>query len=260
MNSTPRDKVVAIAVAVAVHGLVLLTFCYTFLSWPPADAEDPRIPEDESEILFVNEYINLGDMLTDQVPADAPETESAGENISDAPDFVNSGKEATPPPVVTTQRESPKKNVKKPAPEKQGPTKAELEEQERARREQAARDKIKNQMNFGGKGKGDGVSGTADGTAVSGTLDGQAGHDLAGRTVLSWGKNSSRKSGRIQIAVTVNPRGEVTSASYAGGSGPAAGDSEIRSRTIAATRATRFSALPEGETKNQKGTITWNFK
>lgn len=260
MNSTPRDRVVALAVALALHATVLLTFGYTFLSWPPKDADDPRIPEDESEILLVNEYINLGDMLTEQSPADAPESPSAGEAISDANDFVNSGEEATPAPVVTAKRESPKKAVKKPVPEKTGPTKAELEEKERARREQAARDKIKNQMNFGGNGKGEGVSGTDEGTGVSGTMDGQIGHNLAGRTILSWGKNRSTKSGKINIAVTVNAKGEVISASYAGGSGSAAGDKELRSRTIAAARATRFSALPDGETKNQKGTLTWNFK
>ncbi len=258
MKSTLSDRLIAAIVAVAVHLVVLLTFCYTYLTWPP-EPGDERLPDDDTEILLVNDYINLGDMITDQKPADAPVAPSNGENISDATDMVNAGEPAQPAPVATSKRESPMKVKEKPKPEKRGPTKAELEEQERARREQASRDKIKKQMNFGGSGKGDGVSGTGDGTAVSGQLDGTAGHDLAGRTILSWGANSSRKSGVIRISVTVNAAGRVTAASYAGGTGSVAGDSQMRSKTIAATRQTRFSALPDGS-PDQKGTITWRFK
>lgn len=258
MNSTPRDRLVAVITAVALHLVVLLSFCYTYLTWPPKDM--PEEPEEDSEILFVNDYINLGDMLTDRHPADAPEAPSAGEQISDAVDMVNSGEPATPAPVKTSERELPMKVAKKPAPEKKGPTKEELEAQERERREQASRDKIKKQMNFGGSGSGNGVSGNAEGDAVSGMIDGKAGHDLAGRTILSWGANRSNKSGSIQVRVSVNAAGHVTEARYIGGTGPASGDASIRNRTVAATRQTRFSPLPEGETKIQKGVITWNFK
>ena len=71
MNSTPRDRLVAVIAAVALHLVVLLSFCYTYLTWPPEDKPDE--PEEESEILFINDYINLGDMLTDRRPADAPQ-------------------------------------------------------------------------------------------------------------------------------------------------------------------------------------------
>lgn len=258
MNSTPRDRIVALIAALAVHAVVLISFCATFLTWPPADPEDERIPDDP-EVLYVNDYINLGDMITDQTPADAPEAPSEGTSISDGESIADGGEKAIPAPVVSTEKESPAKVRKKPVPEKTGPTKEELERQEQVRREQASRDKIKNQMNFGGTGKGEGISGVGEGNAVSGTIDGTAGHDLAGRTILSWGANTSRKTGTIRISVTVNPEGVVTSASYAGGDGPASADPDLRKRTIQASRQTRFSALPDGS-RDQKGTLTWRFK
>ena len=107
-------------------------------------------------------------------------------------------------------------------PEKNGPTKEELAEIERIRREQATRDKISRQMNFSGKGNGDGVSGKGEGDGVSGLPTGEQGHDLAGRTIVKWGPNSSRKSGTIRVNVTVNPEGKVIEATYAGGEGNAA--------------------------------------
>ena len=260
MDSNKRDRLIAAVVAALFHLVLLLTFCSTYLSWPPHDADDPRLEEDSTEILLVSDYINLGDMITNVRPADAPKDEGAsGESLSDSRDMENAGEQGTPAPVVTSENPSPAQEVKKPQPEKQGPTREELEAAEKARREQAARDKINNQMKFGGNGGGSGISGTDSGEAVSGSPQGSAGHDLAGRTIVSWGKNSSRKSGTIRVSVVVNAKGEVIEATYAGGDGAASGDSQIRNRTIAATRATKFSAIADGS-RNQKGTITWNFK
>ncbi|MDE5572529.1 MAG: hypothetical protein K2I94_02080 [Muribaculaceae bacterium] len=258
MEPTTRDRIIAIIVALAAHAVVLLSFCATYLTWPPEDAEDDRIPDDP-EVLYVNDYINLGDMITNQTPADAPEAPSEGTALSDGESVADGGEQGLPAPVVTSEQESPAKVREKPVPEKTGPTKEELERIEQQRREQASRDKIKNQMNFGGKGKGEGISGVAEGNAVSGTLDGPAGHDLAGRRIISWGANTSRKSGTIRIAVTVNPEGKVISATYAGGDGAASADLELRKRTIQASLATRFSSLSNSD-RDQKGTLTWKFK
>ncbi|MDE6073337.1 MAG: hypothetical protein K2F80_01895, partial [Muribaculaceae bacterium] len=124
MNSTPRDRIVALIAALAVHAVVLISFCATFLTWPPADPEDERIPDDP-EVLYVNDYINLGDMITDQTPADAPEAPSEGTSISDGESIADGGENAIPAPVVSTEKESPAKVRKKPVPEKTGPTKEE---------------------------------------------------------------------------------------------------------------------------------------
>lgn len=256
-----RDKVVALVAAAGFHALLLLTVCLTYLTWPPLDDEGKPIeePEDAGEILFVNEYVNLGDMITPETPADAPREEASGENFQDASELVNSGEAGTPAPVVTSEQPSPMQRRKKPAPEKPGPTKEQLEAEAKARREAAAKEKIARQMSFAGNGKGDGVSGTGEGDAVSGTLDGSPSHTLAGRSVISFGSNRSTKSGSIQVAITVNAKGNVTAASYAGGSGPAAGDSQLRARTVTAARNTKFSPLPDGS-RDQKGTLTWRFK
>jgi len=256
-----KDKAIAVAAAVGFHALLLLTVCLTYMTWPPLDEQGKPVeePEEAGEILFVNEYVNLGDMITPETPADAPKQDAGGEEFQDAADLQNAGEAATPPPVVTSEQPSPQQLRKKPVPEKSGPTKEQLAAEAKAKREAAAKEKIARQMAFSGNGKGNGVSGTGEGDAVSGTLDGSPSHTLTGRSVISYGANRSTKSGTIQIAITVNAKGNVTSASYAGGSGPAAGNSELRARTIAAARSTKFSPLPDGS-RDQKGTLTWRFK
>lgn len=254
-----RDRLISAVITVAIHLLLLIVLTTTYLRWPPEDPDD-RVPVDSTEILLVNEYINLGDMLRETAPSDAPRSDTPdGDTFQDGNDLDNTGEAGVTPPVVTSQQESPMKVTKKDKPEKTGPTKEELAERERIRREQETRNKISRQMNFSGTGNGDGVSGKTEGDNVSGATTGEQGHDLAGRTILHWGSNSSRKSGIIRISVTVNPEGKVIKADYAGGEGAAAGDNAMRNRTIKATLETRFSPL-QGSDRNQTGTITWRFR
>lgn len=262
LQADKKDKAVALVAAIGFHALLLLTFCLSYMTWPPLDSEGNPLEEEqeESEILFVNDYVNLGDIITPDKPADAPLDDAAGEQLQNGNELANEGPKGEEPPVLTTSEQpSPKQHVKKEKPKKQGPTKEQLEAEAKAKREAAAKEKIAKQMAFSGKGKGEGISGTESGNAVSGTVDGSPSHTLAGRSVLSYGANRSTKAGTIQIAITVNAKGNVTSASYAGGSGSAAGDSELRARTISAARNTKFSPLPDGS-RDQKGTLTWRFK
>lgn len=255
-----RDKVISAVITLLIHLLLLLVLTTTYLRWPPEDPDDSRIPVDSTEILLVSDYINLGDMLRDVTPSDAPVAESnSGETLQDGHDMDNSGEAGVTPPQVASQQESPMKVTKKDTPEKTGPSKEEIAEQERIRHEQNTRNKIARQMNFSGTGKGEGVSGKGEGDNVSGQPTGEQGHDLAGRTILHWGANSSRKSGTIRVSVTVNPEGKVIKADYAGGEGAAAGDNAMRNKTIRATLETKFSPLTNS-TRNQTGTITWRFK
>lgn len=255
-----RDKVISAVIAVGVHLLLLLVLTTTYLRWPPEDPEDSRVPVDSTEILLVSDYINLGDMLRDVTPSDAPLADpQPGETLQDGHDMDNSGPAGVIPPEVASQQESPMKVTPKEKPEKTGPTKEELAEQERIRQEQNTRNKIASQMKFSGTGKGEGISGKGEGDNVSGQPTGEQGHDLAGRTILRWGANSSRKSGTIRVSVTVNPEGKVIRADYAGGEGAAAGDNAMRNKTIKATLETKFSPLTNSD-KNQTGTITWRFK
>ncbi|MDE6268285.1 MAG: hypothetical protein K2M04_04295 [Muribaculaceae bacterium] len=258
-----RAKVVAIVLAVIFHAGIIWLMINSFLRYPPPDVDIKEL-EERSEIVFGGEFVMLGN-TPDQAAVSAsdepaPQLADNGTPSLEATDMTNEGAEpGEPAPVVTTTAESPMKVKETPKPEKSGPTQAEIEAAEKAKREKEQAEKIKNQMKFGTSGTGAGSAGSPDGNANSGAVAGQAGHDLAGRTVASWGKNSSTKSGEIRIAVKVNAQGHVVSATYAGGSGPASADPAIRQRCVAAAKASRFS-VRNGSPEDQTGVITWRFK
>lgn len=257
-----RARLTAIILAVLFHAGIIWLMINSFLRYPPPDV-DIRELEERSEIVFGGEFVMLGN-TPDQAAVSsssepAPQLADAGDPALEATDMTDAGAEVgQPSPVVTSTVESPMKVKETPRPEKPGPTKAEIEAAEKAKRDRETAERIKNQMKFGTAGSGAGSAGSPDGNASSGAVAGEAGHDLAGRTVAAWGKTTSSKSGVIRIAVKVNSSGQVIAASYAGGSGPASADMAIRKNCIAAARASRFS-VRNGSPDDQDGVITWRF-
>lgn len=265
MNNKPR--IIAIIGTIVIHVLILvisLTFVVTHTPHESQSEEWP--PVDSSEILFGGEYVMLGDVeqpTTDEAQQPAAQAEEnevvAAEQITDA------GTPGTPPQPQPSTNESPMKVTPKPV-EKPGPTKEELEAQEKARIEKEKAQQIKDQTKnaFAGKGKGTdenggGKQGNKEGNNPNGSVTGSPGHNLGGRTIESWGRPSSKKTGVIRIAVVVSPQGKVTQAKYAGGEGAAASDESIRRSCESAALKSKFS-VSKTETKVQRGTITWRFK
>ncbi len=269
MTQQQRDRITASAITITVMTLLViaLTCLYYRVTIPPME-ERRWPPVDSSEIVFGGEFVKLGDMPvpvqeTDNrpVPDNAADAALEGSDLTDAGEAV-----AETPPLVSTANESPMKVKEKPKPEKTGPTKEELAEQARIKREKEEAEKqarIKNKMRTGfnnTKKAGKGESGSPNGNSNTGALSGMAGHSLKGRTAEAWGRPNSTLSGTIRIRVTVNRKGQVIGLpSYIWGEGPAAANAAVRQNCIKASQQSKFSVDLEAPA-TQTGVITWKFE
>lgn len=266
---TRKDKAAA-AVGTALVLTLLLVWIilarFSITITPPEDRRWP--PVDSSEIVFGGEYVKLGDMPLPQTqPNPQPASqESAPEPTHEGTDLADEGPAvAEEPALVASERPSPAKVQPKPKPQKQGPTKEELAERERIRRQneqQAESRRISAGMknSFNRRQNTSGTSGSPSGNSDDGVLAGTPGYSLKGRTPEAWGPTRSTLSGTITIRVRVNRQGHVVGTpTYVGGSGPAAAQQSIRQTCIEAARRSRFSVDLDAPSE-QVGTITWTFK
>lgn len=261
MNRSRRDSIIAALLTLLIYAGIIVVCIIACLKFPPGGEPLPLPQPEDDGILLGGEYVMLGDAPTLAVnsPDESAPDETSAEAAPEADDAVNAGEPAEPSPVVTSKQESPMKVKEKPKPEKSGPTKEEIASLEKARREKEASDKIKKQMTFSGKGTGQGKSGSPNGNSATGAASGSPGHNLAGRTIESFDKPSAQLSGEVRIRVKVNAKGQVVSASYEGGNGPAAANSTVRQRCVNASRRSRFSVRTDSD-GDQSGVITWRFK
>lgn len=261
-----RNRLVAVIATVAFHAAVVVVLLSIYLHYDGAEDPDRTWPPvDSSELLFGGEYVMVGDRpeYAQSTQSPAPSSNDVAElPSSDAEALDNSGTPADPAPVVTSERPSPQKVKPQPTPEQSGPSKAEKEAEERAKREQEKRQAIANRVgaNFAGTGGSEqGNAGSPDGNADMGAVSGTPGHNLKGRTIAHYERPPRGPLGTITIRVSVNREGEVTSASYASGTGQAATSAKTRQNCIAAARASRFS-VDRSAPVSQTGTITYRFK
>lgn len=264
------DKIYAIAGTVIFHLLVLLTFVFSYLTYPPSGFEEwPPAPSSEivmdaevEDLYATGEFVRTGDLDNPVAPVDkmGPSDVTDPRPTQDAPDLTNNGEAAQQPKVTTSERPSPAQ-VKK---EKKGPTKEEIQkekERQEAMKQQQARKNVAEATAraFGGD-KGKGTPGAVEGNSDTGAVTGTPGNGLRGRSLESWTAVHGKKLGTIAIRVKVDAQGRVTSATYSasGSSGTVAADQAMRQRCIAKSKECRFSVL-EGSPV-QTGTITWVFK
>ena len=246
----------------------------------------------QDSILFGGEYVMLGNTL-DNVNADLMEDQATDESTSanegdepniDADDMEDAGEaNQKTPPLVTQKAESPhkvKEQPKEAEPKKSGPikenekkvdkpkakdNKAEAQETKAKKTEQtntptsnATSNRVKHA--FGnGKGNGGGQQGTASGNSSQGVLAGKPGvTGLVGYTLDYWAKPvpNSKWSGRVQVRVTVNPRGKVTSARAVSATGDLASHPEVRRACEQAALKSSFS-VPKNTMTDDIGTVTY---
>lgn len=270
MTRQEKDRITAGAGTAIVVVLLLLGLMSWYCTVNPADLTDREWPPvDSSEIVFGGEYVRLGDMPlpTDQAastPAPEVTTETPAVEGTELTDAGAAVAEAEPP--VTTTHESPMKVNPKPKPEKTGPTKEELAEKERIKRQKEEEEKkarIKSQMQsgFNKRATGTGTPGSPDGNSTdAGALSGAPGHTLTGRTAQSWGRPKSTVTGTVKVKVRVNRQGYVVGTpEIVGGTAPAASNAAVRQSCIEASRQSRFS-VDLNAAAEQTGVITWKFE
>lgn len=259
-----RKHLAAMIVTLLFHAAVVALLMVLYLRYDPvAEAAREWPPVDSSEVLFGGEYVMVGDSPDVTESSDNSESSESPEVHVEA--LENTGTPAeTPSPIVTSERPSPAKAPKTERPkEPTGPSKAEIEAAERAKREAEARETINNRVKFGKSGtggSGEGKQGQPDGNSATGAVSGTPGvGGLSGRTLAAWDKPVPAPMGSITIAVTVNRKGEVIQASYRSGTGAAAASTAARNSCIAAARKSKFS-VDLNAPAEQRGTITYHFK
>jgi hypothetical protein len=110
-----------------------------------------------------------------------------------------------------------------------------------------------------GNGNGGGQQGSPGGNSNQGILAGKPGiSGLVGYTLEHWAKPvpNSKWSGRVNVQVTVNPRGQVIKAKATGASGDLASHPEVRRACEQAALKSSFS-VPKNTMTEGIGTITY---
>ena len=257
--------------------------------------QDPNLPDltqlAQDSILFGGEFVMLGNTL-DNVQNDLMDEEAAQPSASpeagddpdiDADDMEDAGEvNHKTPPLITQKAESPhkvKEQPKEAEPKKSGPTKENDKKVDKPKakdnKAEAQQTKAKNTSEqkptsnatsnrvknaFGnGNGNGGGQQGSAGGNSNQGVLTGKPGiSGLVGYTLDYWAKPvpNSKWSGRVNVQVTVNPRGQVIKATATGASGDLASHPEVRRACEQAALKSRFS-VPKNTMTEGFGTITY---
>ena len=257
--------------------------------------QDPNLPDltqlAQDSILFGGEFVMLGNTM-DNIQNDMIDVESADQPTSpeqgddpdiDADDMDDAGDvNHKTPPLVTQKNESPhkvKEQPKETEPKKSGPTKendkkvekpkakdkqAEAQEtkaknaNEPKATSNATNNRVKNAFGSG-NGSGGGQQGSTSGNTSQGILAGKPGiSGLVGYTLEYWAKPvpNSKWSGRVNVQVTVNPRGQVIKAKATGASGDLASHPEVRRACEQAALKSSFS-VPKNTMTEGIGTITY---
>lgn len=259
-NEERKNRLWAVAATVVFHVALCLLMLYSFLTYTPQ--AEPEPPLAKTDILFGGEYVVLGDMPYSDMNGEGILAAASDETAVAGDDAENAGAEGEGAAAVTLDEESTMKTGKK----KNGPTEAELAEQERIAREQQKQRNESRKINsnvknaFTRQSGDEGRSGSTDGNATHGALAGKPGHSLgAGYTLSDWGKPASSLDGELVIQVRVNKNGQVISARYISGKGAAAASNAVRRSCEQASLKSRFS-VPKNATGDKVGTIIWRFE
>lgn len=259
-NSTPASRTWGIVGTLLFHAMVLGLMMLMVLDYntrrremlAELTLEQTEEQEDSVDVLMPGEYVMVGDDFYQDVTAPeetAPPT--AGEKAASASDHMLTT--TAPSDIKATPRRDTESD------DKRRVRAAEQQAQER-RNAQAA--KIGERVQFGSPGDGPGAEsrpGSVDGNKTSGAaLAGRPGVNLKGRTLSHWDNPSATESGTIVVAVRVDRKGRVVSASYARGTGSVASNLAARRSCVAAALQSSFS-VAEDAPAEQTGTITYRF-
>ncbi|MCC8071672.1 MAG: hypothetical protein LIO90_07720 [Bacteroidales bacterium] len=261
----PSEKRRRLIAALATLLIVVAALVVMSLLYLRYTADEPRKwpPEDTSELLLAGEWVMRGDVAEPEM-TDGEAPSAASEETPESHDLDDSGPaHSNPAPLVTATEESPAKERKKVTTEPTGPTKEELEAQERERQQRETAAKIAKRTAFGGSSSSSasssGTTGSPSGNAATGAQRGTPGFNLRGRTLDAWDKPSGNATGTITVNVRVDRQGHVVKATYASGTGAIAGNAAARRSCEQAALKSRFSVDLDAPAE-QVGTITYHFQ
>lgn len=268
MNQKQKGKYIGVAGALLVHiAFIALLIAMGFTL--------PELPEEGGVPVMLGEQPDaLGTADPSLVKVEVmPETTSPQAQQATEQEMITQEEEETV--TLKPQAEAEKKEVKKP--EKTAAEKAEearklAEEkaaQERKAAEEAARKAVAGafgkgaQMGNKGTTTGSGIQGSTTGNAAEGATTGAGGYgtfDLNGRSIGPGGlprpAYNVQDEGKVVVAITVNPAGQVIATSIDRQTNTV--NPTLRKAAEEAAKKARFNSV--SGLNNQTGTITYYFK
>ena len=241
-----KYKILGIILAAVTYAVIIVAMILTRISASSEQNSQINASENKTQIAFDGEeYVEFGDIpepnLNDGEPA---ANDADNEPASDGSDQTNEGNPGDGESLVSTRHDSPMETPKK---KKTGPTAAELkkqqEEQARIKKEKEQQEKEKNKIN----------------NRASNAFN-RTGGNSAGHSGSPDGNASTGKSGELRFSITVRKDGTVTSVTYVGGTGEAAGDKKVRRQFEQRTRNLRFTVTGDNAPNEKRGVITWKIK
>ena len=259
-NSTTASRIWGVLGTIVFHAIVLGMLVLMVLDYNVrrrdmlSELALNRVEEQEDSVdmLLPGEYVMVGDDLYQDVTT--PQ-ETAPATAAD--DAATASDRMLTTTVASDIKATPRRDTE--SDDKRRARAAEKQAEER-RNAQAA--KIGERVQFGKPGEGEGSTlkqGSVDGNAPTGAaLSGSPGVNLKGRTLSHWENPSATESGTIVVAVRVDRKGRVMTASYARGTGSVASNEAARRSCVAAALRSSFSVADDAPAE-QTGTITYRF-
>lgn len=244
IDRTRLTAIIATAI-VAIFIVAILLLCHLGID-ASIIKERPTTELIEVDEEFV-EFLDQSTTPSTPLPAYTPEPKQNRSEAAPATgtDRRDQGKAAPPKPDVTANKPSPVKATKKDVPEKTGPTKEELEQQEASRRARQGiadafktSDNAKDNTTSSGTKPGDSGKPSGSDSAVDGSGTGSVG---GGWIMPAYPKVPSTLTGRIELRATVGPDGRVIDVKQTGGKAPAGSDAKLVAKCIAEVKARRFT-------------------
>lgn len=275
-----KDDIYGLTGSLIFHAIIFLVLWMTVLK--------AEIPEDDGGILvnFGNVDASAGtfepkytgqelpqETTTTPPPAAKPVEEVKEELVTqDLEESVSLNEEKKKKEEKRKKEEEEKRRIEE---EKERQRQIEAEKKRKAeeqrKKEQAIKDKIAGAFgigsaegnNQGDAGEGSGNQGSPFGNSDHGANEGVGGYgsfNLNGRSIGAGGlprpAYTIQEEGRIVIDITVNPKGDVISASI--GRGTNIDNASMRKSALDAARRAKFNSISGAN--NQSGTITYLYK
>ncbi len=275
-----KDDIYGLTGSLIFHAIIFLVLWLTVLK--------AEIPEDDGGILvnfgnvdasagtFEPKYTGqeLPQETTTTPPPAAKPVEEVKEDLvtQDLEESVSLNEEKKKKEEQKKNEEEEKRRIEE---EKERQRQIEAEKKRKAeeqrKKEQAIKDKIAGAFgigsaegnNQGDAGEGSGNQGSPFGNSDHGANEGVGGYgsfNLNGRSIGAGGlprpAYTIQEEGRIVIDITVNPKGDVISASI--GRGTNIDNASMRKSALDAARRAKFNSISGAN--NQSGTITYLYK